>query len=482
MTFTAPARLFWLALLVRLLYMTLAHTWRMRPYNDHFGFGWEMARIARALVTGYGYSDPFSGHTGPTAWVTPAYPLVIAGVFRLFGIYSALSAWVLLALNCVLNALMVRTTFEIAARCFAQVPDRDGRSMGPRIALWSAWLWALYPAAMQYAVKWIWEMTLTAFLFSAVLLLALRMRQIGEATGEAFGEPAADPAPNSIPSQPWTASWTASWTARWTKGWTEGQSWRSWALFGLLWGLIALSNPEVCIMLPVMGVWLLRGAGAAWPRQLPHALLAAVLCLGLIAPWSWRNWEAFHHWVPLRGNFGAELYLGNGPGAVGLLMEYNHPGESPEQLRLYRRLGEVRYVQTRGAAAKQLIRSDWGRFLRLSATRFYYFWFSVPHPSDDAPLVEYGRNLNYQFTSLTGILGLLLACKRRVPAAALFAWSFALLPLLYYFVTVHARFRHPFEPLIVILSVFLFRSAERSRRVRLLSGAARTPVPRAQGH
>ncbi len=414
---SAPWYIFWIALAIRIAYMTLAHTWRVRPYGDHFSFGWEMARIARALVTGYGYADPFNGHTGPTAWVTPAYPLVIAGVFKVFGVYTALSAWVLLAINCVLNALMVRTTWEIAARCFDL-----------RVARWSAWLWALYPAAMQYSVKWIWEMTLTAFLFSWALVLALRMRGIGSPAGSLTQ--------------------------------TRGR----WMVFGMLWGLIALSNPEVCIMLPVMGIWILTGAGRMGPGQLGNAALAAVVCLALIAPWSRRNWEAFHHWVPLRGNFGAELYLGNGPGAVGLLMEYNHPGESVQQLQLYRELGEVNYARLRGDRAKELIRANWPRFFKLSATRFYYFWFSVPHPADDSPLVEYGRNLNYQFTSIAGLLGLALALRRRVPAAGLFAACFLLLPLLYYFVTVHARFRHPFEPLIAILGVYLFQSATQSRQ------------------
>ncbi len=421
----APWSIFWIALAVRLLYMTLAHTWRVRPYGDHFQFGWEMARIARALVTGYGYADPFNGHTGATAWVTPAYPLLIAAVFKLFGVYTAFSAWVLLALNCLLNALMVRTTWEIAARCF-----------NPSIARWSAWLWALYPATMQYAVKWIWEMTLTSFLFSCVLVLALRMRRIGEPAVPA-GE----------------ASVTGPTPAR-------------WALFGIIWGFIALSNPEVCIMLPVMGVWILLGSPHAWAGQLAKAALGALLCLALIAPWSWRNWEAFHHWIPLRGNFGAELYLGNGPGAVGLLMEYNHPGESDLELARYRAMGEVAYVRARGERAKAIIRENWPRFLRLSATRFYYFWFSVPHPFDDAAYVEYGRNLNYQFTSTAGLLGLALALRRRVPAAGLFASCFALLPLLYYFVTVHARFRHPFEPLIDILAVFVFQAARKSWRIR----------------
>ncbi len=411
----------WIGLLVRLAYMTFAHTWRVRPYGDHFQFGWEMARIARALVTGYGYADPFNGHTGPTAWVTPAYPLLIAAVFKLAGVYTPLAAWLLLAINCVLSALIVRTTWEIAQRCF-----------GPQVALWSAWIWALYPAAMQYAVKWIWEMTLTTFLFTWVLVLALRMRGIGE-------PPDADK--------------------------DLEQTSHRWAVFGLLWGVIALANPAILIFLPVCGLWVLAGAGRAWPRQLGKVALASALCLALVAPWTYRNWRAFHHFIPMRGNFGAELYLGNGPGANGLLMEYNHPGESAPQLRLYRQMGEVAYVAMRGARAKAIILADKPRFLRLSLTRLYYMWFSVPHPFDEKPWNEYGRSINFQFTSLAGILGLALAWRNRTPAAGLLAWVFVTLPLMYYFVTAHARFRHPFEPLIAILAVYLFQSAEKSTRV-----------------
>ena len=413
--------IFWVALAIRLLYMTLARMWHMRPYDDHFAFGYEMGRVARALDTGYGFADPFRGHTGPTAWVPPLYPWILAGDFRLFGIYSAVAAWAVLAFDCVLNALMVFTTWEIAARCFNR-----------KVAVWSVWLWAFYPAAMQYAVKWVWEMTLSAFLFSWVLVLALRMRGVGEADG-------ASAAPRA----------------------------RQWAVFGLLWGLIALTNPSLLLFLPVSAMWILLAVERQkWPRQIGAALLAAAIVVACVAPWTYRNWRVFHAHVPLRGNFGAELYLGNGPGATGLLLEYDHPAQDPVQLRLYAKMGETAYVKMRGAMAKRVIEADPARFAVLSLRRLYYFWFSVPHPGDEGFVNEYGRNLNFQFTSLVGLLGLALALRRHVPGACLFIWAFVLLPLTYYFVTVHARFRHPLEPLITILGVYLFQSAEKSWRVR----------------
>jgi len=417
---TAPWLIVWVALTVRIAYVVLAHMYRIRPYGDHFGFGWEMGRIAKALVTGYGYADPFNGHTGPTAWITPFYPLLIAAVFKLFGIYTPLSAFVLLTINCIFSALMVRTTWEIAARCFSS-----------KVAVWSAWIWALYPAAMQYAVKWIWEMTLTAFLFSWVLVLALRMRNTGGPPEEA-----------SVTATP-----------------------RRWAMFGLLWGLIALSNPSLLLFLPVCGLWILSGT-PQWQQHIGNVILAASITILCIAPWTYRNWIVFHQFVPMRGNFGAELYLGNGPGAVGLLMEYDHPAQAPDQLRLYRQMGEIAYSKARENAAKTIIRQDPKRFAMLCFKRLYYFWFSVPHPSEGGPVIEYGRNLNYQFASITGLLGLWLALRRKIPGAILFAWAFALLPFMYYFVTVHARFRHPLEPLIDIFTVFLFQSATRRKPVK----------------
>jgi hypothetical protein len=436
----APARIFWVAFAVRVLYMTLAHTYRIRVSEDHFQFGWEAGRIARALVTGYGYSDPFANaflaHTGPTAWLPPLYPLLLAAIFRIFGVFTPASAWVLFTIQSAFSAATALATWEIAARTFSR-----------RVALWSAWLWALYPAAMQYAVRWPWEMTITTALFTFTLVLALRMRGIDTSN--------ASLQPTTSNQQPTT----------------------SWLLFGLLWALIALSNSTLLIFLPVCALWILlptlRNPGAPSMRLhrmggIAHILLgptlAALLFLACIAPWTLRNWQTFHAFIPLRGNLGAEMYMGNGPGSNGLLMEYYHPFQAPEQLRLYASLGEVRYVAQRGALARAFIAAHPAHFAADTARRIYFFWISVPHPADEAWYNELGRTLNFAFLSIAGLLGLALALRRRIPAAGLFAFAFLLLPIPYYLITVHARFRHPLEPLICILAVYLFQSAERPHR------------------
>ncbi len=423
-SFRAPVILFWTGFLVRVAYITLAHTYRFSPFEDHFTFGYEMARVARALVTGYGYADPFSGHTGATAWVPPVYPLLIAAVFKVAGIYSPLSAWILLTLNSVFSAATSLCVYEIAARCYNR-----------RVAVWSAWIWALYPAAMQYATRWVWETSLSTFLFAAVIVLALRMRAIGE---------------------PANTSLRGSHGQVFVRG---VESTRRWLLFGLLWALVALSNSTMLLFLPVCGLWILLGTPQK-SSALAHATLAGLLFLACIAPWTWRNWRAFHVFIPMRSNFGAELYTGNGPGAYGF--RYGVLIGLPEQdtqHRLYVQLGELAYVHQRGQLAKAWIRANPARFATLSLKRFYFFWASVPHPSDKHWFLDFVRQINYCLPSIAGLLGLALSLHRRIPAAALFAWAFVLLPVTYYFVTVEARFRHPLEPLIVILSVYLFQSA-----------------------
>jgi 4-amino-4-deoxy-L-arabinose transferase-like glycosyltransferase len=409
----APWRLFWVAFLGRVAYMTLAHTFRVRPYMDHFGFGWEAGRIARSLATGHGYANAFGIDTGPTAWLPPVFPLLLGGIFRIFGVYTPLSAWVVLAINCAFSAATALAVWEIGRRCFSRSN-----------AVWAGWLWALYPAAMQYSVRWIWETSLTVCLLAWIIVLALRMRGIGDAPGYAARE---------------TASQAANWMA-----------------FGLFWGVIALSNSSLLLFLPASALWILYGT---WRR--PHVLrdvtVAAMLTLATIAPWEARNYAVFHRFIPIRGNLGAEAALGNGPGARGFLMEYNHPNQSTEQLRLYRQMGEVRYSAMRGELAGETIRANPALYVKNTLKRIYFFWASVP--SDQPFWTEFPRTLSYAFLSLAGLLGLALALHRRAPAAWLFAMAFFLLPLPYYFVTVHARFRHPLEPLIAVLGVYLFQSA-----------------------
>ena len=59
--------------------------------SDFNLFGWEMGWTARSIFLGQGFSSPYQQLTGPTALVPPLYPYLLAGIFKLFGLYTAQS-------------------------------------------------------------------------------------------------------------------------------------------------------------------------------------------------------------------------------------------------------------------------------------------------------------------------------------------------------------------------------------------------------
>jgi hypothetical protein len=414
-SFRAPRAIFWTAFLVRVAYIGIAHQYRVPAGNNHFEFGWETGRVAASLAAGHGYSSPFSGYTGPTTWMVPGFTLLLAGVFKVFGIYTPLSAWMIQTIDSLFQALTAPLVYEMGARV-----------VGRRNGLWAAWIWALYPGIMQYGVKWIWETSLSTMLFAAVLVLGMRMRGIGEET----------------PSTHRT---------------------RDWALFGLLWGAISMCNPTLLLMAPVEGLWLLAGL-RGWKNLLRGAalaLLSGTVCLAVAAPWILRNERVFHAFIPTRGNFGAEAAMAWAPDSTGFPWGATVPTmEAAPEHKLYARMGELAYVKMRGDLAWQWARAYPRHFWRLVALRFYMFWASVPHTT--GPLwVEVVRSSGHCLSSIAGILGVLLALRRRLPAAGLFACAVVLLPAIYYFISAGSRFRNPLEPFFCVLIVFLFQQAER---------------------
>lgn len=443
--FRAPQTIFWVGFLLRIAVILVAHTYKLRSEYEHFNFGFEAGRIARSLVQGQGYANPFNGPSGPTAWLPPIYPLLLAGCFKLFGLYTRAAAFAILAINSFFSALIAPAVYELAARTFdARGLVRRSSKYAEPVALWSAWMWAVYPAALQYAIHWIWEMSVSACLFSWALVYAARLRGLGEA-GNDTSEGASTSSEARAERQPLTR----------------------WAIFGLLWGLVALSNASLLICFAPVVLWV------GWPRvkrwSVPARTWAGVLTMSLVfivvmAPWVIRNECVMHAFIPTRSNLGIELYESTLPSTEGLSWGPSLPMSTRDpEFKLFVRMGEVRYAAMRNAEAKQRIAQNPRRFWHWAFDRFLFFWDGTPHPPEQKPAQEMLRQISYGFLSLCGLLGLGLAVRRRVEGVGLYAIVFALLPLPYYFVTVQARFRHPMEPLIAILGVYLFRATEPRR-------------------
>src|SRR5689334_5956206 len=93
------------AVLLRLAVIPFLFTDRLDPWRGHWRVAWEMGMVARSLATGKGFSSPFPPETGATAWMAPLYPMLMAGVFKVLGIFTAASLIGLLCLNALFSAL-----------------------------------------------------------------------------------------------------------------------------------------------------------------------------------------------------------------------------------------------------------------------------------------------------------------------------------------------------------------------------------------
>jgi 4-amino-4-deoxy-L-arabinose transferase-like glycosyltransferase len=392
---------------LRLAYILIGHTYKFKTLDDNFGFGFEMGRIGRALVEGQGFSSPFSGVTGPTAWEPPLYPLLIAGVFKIFGVYTHASALALLTINSFFSALTCVPIFLIAKRCFCE-----------KVAVWTAWTWALLPNVIFWCTRWVWETSLAALLLAVVFWLALVMEELDGA--------------------------------------------QAWIAFGMLWGVSALINTSLLSFLPASGLWIWYRRAKLGKRSLGGIVLASIFFLACIAPWLIRNDRTFGRFVFIRSNFGAELRLGNGPGADGLWMDYLHPTKNPAQLEQYRQLGEIDYVAERKREALDYIREDYGRFAGLSLKRFVYYWGGLPSASGSAWAGALKNSL-YLASSILAFWGLGRALRQHKAGAWPFLWLMLSYPLIYYFVFPHPRYRHPIEPELGILILYVISEAQ-SRR------------------
>src|SRR5580698_8594724 len=154
--------LFWMvvvALVVRLAVMCFLYPERTDPYRDHWRMGGEAGRIARSISQGEGFSNPLFGNTGPTAWLTPVFPYLLAGIFKIFGVYSNASAIAALALDCLLSALTCIPVYFIAKKQF-----------GEPTAAWAGWAWAFFPYGIYLSADFIWATTLTTLLMALVFL------------------------------------------------------------------------------------------------------------------------------------------------------------------------------------------------------------------------------------------------------------------------------------------------------------------------
>lgn len=411
----ARTRMFWMvmvALALRLAVMAFLYSERTDPFRDHWRCGGEAGRIARSIAEGKGFSSPLFADTGPTSWLAPIYPYLLAGIFKIFGVYSVVSTIVALSVDCLFSALTCIPVYRIAEESF-----------GERAALWAGWGWAFFPYAIYFSADFIWHTALSTLLVSLVFLSALRLER--------------------------------------------SRSIRAWITFGVLSGLGALTDPIIVSVVPFLIAW---ACWRCYQRRNPWIApgLAVVLSVSLvISPWFVRNYLTFHKIIPFRSCLGLELYCGNNIATWHWGPPGYHPSDNDEEWREYQQLKEIAYTEKKMRQGLAFIRAHRVLYAEQSLRRVLYFWtgfwsftrrYLAEEPADPANIV-----LATGMTALAGI-GLWRAFRSKLPTAVPYLLTFVFFPVTYYLTHPEDYYRRPVDPLFVVLAAFAvtsWTSAER---------------------
>jgi len=340
--------------------------------------GNEPSHIAAGLVSGLGFSSPYANTPiAPTAQQPPLYPAILAGVFKLFGIYAVESAWTAVLINVLAGALTAVLLYYAGRFHF-----------GETAGMLAAWLWVL---------PWMYRIGSFTVSVTNAYLAALGLAAL-------------------LLFVPKTLAMT-----------------RAWFTLGIFAGLLLLLQPSLLPVVLVYGGWL------AWSKaRSPRVLIAIAGLLLVLTPWTVRNYLTFGRFIPFRDNFGLELWLGNHPGMQGTVdFAGDFPGLDPTN---YARLGELRFMDGKLQVARDFILSDPAAFAQRVLRRTVEFWY-VPYP------------LPWIGISILGWLGAALALRRERNA---WVWlvMLAVYPLIYYVTHNFPTYRHPIEPLIILLAAY----------------------------
>lgn len=403
---TRPAFIFAVALTLRLATgaIFLGH-----KTIDSAGFteSYEAVGIAQSVASGHGFSAPWPG-AGPTAWLSPVMPAILAADMLVFGLHTRTSLIVFVIFNELCSALTIFPVFFAARRIAGgpipgdQASDHHGAD---RIAALAAWLWALDPLALETACKNIWYTTLSGFLAALLLWATLAVR--------------------------------------------DSKKPALWIVYGLLWGMELLTHPSFLVLMPVALLWLVWERLGSKRLTLPAlARFTAVLCC---VPWTIRNFVVFHHFVPLRSDFGFELW------------HYDHDGPpvyayDAGERDAFSSLGEHSYVQEKRREALAWIGTHPGAFMGKTARRVMQFWFDLVHPvSRFAHQSTWFLKVKVLYICALLVMmlrGLITIRYKRRECFRLLASFPAIFPLVYYIALAGDFHRVPVDPVLAIIAAF----------------------------
>jgi hypothetical protein len=213
------------------------------------------------------------------------------------------------------------------------------------------------------------------------------------------------------------------------------------------------------VILPLVSGWVayrLAHQGVPLGTRLGAFILAFV---AVLSPWLVRNYVTFGKWGLIRSNFGVELRVANYEGSTGLSAGRSlHPADNEVEQERLRQMGELSYAKAKEREAVEFIAAQPGTFLWLTVKRVFYFWTGTPQLLQIFRLsgrFVAARYVLFTLISVLAFAGLFLAFRNRNPVAPLFAIPLIVLPIVYYITHPTPRYRHPIEPVMVLLTAHL---------------------------
>ena len=400
---SSPSVISCAALLLRLVYLFLFFHDQPVPSGNRYLIGYETGSIAASLASGHGYGSPLYVPSGPTAWITPVYPFLLAGVFKVFGAYTFSASVAIRSINAIFSSLTCYPLFFLGKRLF-------GNSVG----ITAAWLWAVLPAAVFFPIVWVWDTSLSALLLITCL------------------------------------------SATYAMDGRDGV--RTWSLFGAFWGFSILVNAAILSVLPGCFLFAMSRARRRGASYLKLASVAAAFLAITISPWVIRNLIVFHGQVALRSNFGLELWLGNNPEVPITASPWLHPNDAAKEKQEFLRLGEVAYMREKRSEAIHFIATHPADTLRFQYHRLMLTWTGFEDSLADVwptakPMLRAELALNYALPLLM-LFGLLLAHRNFQLLSLPLLNVVVFFPAVYYICHTNARYRHPIDTVMVVLSAY----------------------------
>ncbi len=287
-----------------------------------FGQTTELGLLAESLRTGHGLSSPFGGDTGPSAFLSPGYPMIVAAVFAIFGPYSGASEAAMMSLQVTFGAATVLVSMLLCRRIF-----------GVKAATIAGITCALCPPAL-FLPTLFWETSLSVLVATTLFALSYLC--------------------------------------------AENRSLVDWVWLGLTAAIALVVNPSLLPVVVCCFAWAIYQVRSE-PLTVPA--IGVLVCVALSVAWPVRNLRQLHAFIPLRSNPGYELWQGNRPGSDGFFLADLHPNVNASEFDRYKTLGEVGYMHEKSVIAKGRIEDNRGWFILLTAKRVACFWVGVGRQS-----------------------------------------------------------------------------------------------------